>query len=136
MCSKKKLINFIYKMRVKFKISNVIGHPNTLAIKSSLYSLNTLSGVTSERCPSPQLAPGPTLQWLSGGESLATCGRFDRLGLDYYLLLNLGLFMLAGWGGWNFAMFCRGFFRDRETDRINLFDKTIAKLMPRLHMQV
>jgi len=24
-------------------------------IKSSLYSLNTLSGVTSERCPSPQL---------------------------------------------------------------------------------
>jgi len=27
----------------------------TKKIKSSLYSLNTLSGVTSERCPSPRL---------------------------------------------------------------------------------
>jgi len=32
------------------------------------------------RCTSTQLAPGPTLQGGSGGKSLATCGRFNRLG--------------------------------------------------------
>jgi len=52
--------------------------------KSNLHytRLNTLSRVTSERCPFRGFAPGPTHQVdCSGGESLATCGRFDRLGI-------------------------------------------------------
>jgi len=36
-------------------------------IKSLLYSLNTLSGVTSERCPSPRLC-APTHQGCNSGE--------------------------------------------------------------------
>jgi len=50
-------------------------------IKSSLYSLNNLSGVTSERCQLRGFAPGLTHQNCSGSESLATCRRFDRLGI-------------------------------------------------------
>jgi len=39
-----------------------------ILIKSSLYSLNTHSGVTSERYPSLRLTPGSTLQVYSDGE--------------------------------------------------------------------
>jgi len=48
-------------------------------INSALYSLNTLSGVTSER--SPRLCARATHQRCIGGESLAACGRLDRLGV-------------------------------------------------------
>jgi len=46
-----------------------------------LYSLNILSSVTSQRCPSPRLCARAHNQGCSGGESLATCGRFDRFGI-------------------------------------------------------
>jgi len=52
---------------------------NHQKIKSLLYSLNTLSGVTSEWCPSPRLCARAHIQGCNGNKSLATCGRFDRL---------------------------------------------------------
>jgi len=53
------------------------------ALKSKYPAFNTLSGVMSERCPSPQLcSKAHTIKAATArGESLATCGRFDRLGI-------------------------------------------------------
>jgi len=70
---------------LKFYISFISFFLNLLRlitkIKSSLYSLNTLSDVTSERCPSLRLCTRAYTSSYSGGESLATCRIFDRLGI-------------------------------------------------------
>jgi len=73
----------------------------SVKIKSSLHSLNTLSGVTSERCHLRGFAPGHTHQGYNDGESLATCRRFDRLEIDLNPILpapeaNVSPLVLSG----------------------------------------
>jgi len=51
-------------------------------MKSLLYSLNTVWGVTSERCPSRQHAPGLTIQLCSGGESCQREGNVIDSGFE------------------------------------------------------
>jgi len=50
-------------------------------MKSSLYLLNALSGVTSKWCQSLWLCVRPKHQVYSGGKLLAACGRFDMLSI-------------------------------------------------------
>jgi len=72
-----------YNINIRFK--NVISI--TLCAKLStqklivLYSLNTLSGVTSERCPSPRLCAKAHTSRLQRWRVVGMCGRFDRLGI-------------------------------------------------------
>jgi len=78
-------------------------HGCTFAIKSLLYSLNTLSGVLSERWLSPRLCARAILQGCNGSESLATCGWFNQIGIwtpylphpkqTFYHLCHLAGFM-------------------------------------------
>jgi len=57
-------------------------------IKYSLYSIYTLSGVMSERYPFLRLCARAHNQGCSGGESSATCGRFNRLEIWISYLLH------------------------------------------------
>jgi len=69
----------------------ILGQNKTLKnqFKYSLYSLNTLSDVTTERCPFlPFCTRAHTSRLQRCDESLATCGRFDRYGIWTPYLLH------------------------------------------------
>jgi len=62
-------------------------------IKSSLYSLNTLSGVTSERCPSPRLTQYlPRQKQTSYHLSLCFWATLNYFKIRQFLLIKVHLY--------------------------------------------